>query len=137
VLSLAVAASASPHPGRFQGGGDVALTPATVADIGSEYHQNLGDFTLDLRNVDFSKTTEPTQVTITQNLGDLKILLPADVDTTVHAKLNAGDARVFGARWGGFGTPARDVTDKGSDGTGGGTLLINVTLNAGDLEVRR
>jgi predicted membrane protein len=71
------------------------------------------------------------------NFGDLKILLPPKVDTTVTAKLNAGDAKVFGSRWGGFGTQRRDVADKGSDGTGGGTLLLNITLNAGDLEVHR
>ena len=137
VLCLMVAAGAGPHPGRFKGGGDVTLTPTTVAGIEDSYHQNLGDFKLDLRNVDFSGLTEPKQVDITMNAGDLTILLPPNVDTTVHAKVNAGDAKVFGARWGGFGSAARDVSDNGADGPGGGTLTIDVTLNLGDLEVRR
>jgi hypothetical protein len=137
VLCLIVAAGSGSHPGRFEGGGDVALTPATVADVGSAYHQNFGDFKLDLRNVDFSKATEPKQIDITMNAGDLTILLPPKVDTTVHAKVNAGDAKVFGSRWGGFGTPRHDLSDDGSDGPGGGTLVINIQQNFGDLEVRR
>ena len=137
VLCLMVAAGAGSHPGRFQGGGDVTLTPTTVAGVEDSYHQNFGDFKLDLRNVDFSKATEPKQVTITMNAGDLTILLPPNVDTSVHAKLNAGDAKVFNARWGGLGTQGRDVSDDGADGPGGGTLAIDITLNLGDLEVRR
>jgi hypothetical protein len=137
VLSLMVAAGAGSHPGRFHGGGDLILTPTTVAGIEDTYHQNLGDFKLDLRNVDFSGLTEPKQVDITMNAGDLTILLPPRVDATVRAKVNAGDAIVFGAKWGGLGSPARDVSDNGTDGPGGGTLLIDVTLNLGDLEVRR
>jgi len=132
-----VAAGAGSHPGRFQGGGDVTLTPTTVAGVEDSYHQNFGDFKLDLRNVDFSKATEPKQVTITMNAGDLTILLPPNVDTSVHAKLNAGDAKVFNARWGGLGTQGRDISDDGADGPGGGTLAIDITLNLGDLEVRR
>jgi phage shock protein PspC (stress-responsive transcriptional regulator) len=137
LLALVTFASGTHGPvGRAQGG-DLTLTPAALEGIGSEYHQNFGDFTLDLRNVDFSKQTEPKEIRITMNAGDLTILVPPKVDTTVHAKVNLGDARVFDNRWGGIGSPARDVVDNDADGTGGGTLVLDIQLNAGDLGVRR
>jgi hypothetical protein len=71
------------------------------------------------------------------NAGDLTILIPPRVDTTVHAKVNLGDARVFDNKWGGIGSPQRDVVDNDTDGPGGGTLIIDVQLNAGDLKVHR
>jgi phage shock protein PspC (stress-responsive transcriptional regulator) len=139
LLTLIVAVGFGAH-GRMNGmakGGDVTLTPSTVAAIGSEYHQNFGDFTLDLTNVDFTGVKEPKEVRITMNVGDLTILIPPRVDTTVHAKVNLGDARVFDNKWGGIGSPQRDVVDNDTDGPGGGTLIIDVQLNAGDLGVHR
>ena len=136
VLTLALVVGLAPHnPNMARGGGDVSIVPTSVEELGSEYHQNLGDFTLDLRGVDF--TGADKQITITMNAGDLTILLPPRVDTTVHAKVNVGDAEVFGSKWGGIGSPARDVTNDDSDGPGGGTLSLDIQLHAGNLEVHR
>lgn len=136
VLTLVLVAGAAPHnPKLGRGGGDVALVPATVDELGSSYHQNFGDFTMDLRNINF--TGADKEIQITMNAGDLTILLPPRVDTTVHAKVNLGDAKVFGNKWGGIGSPARDVTDNDTDGPGGGTLVLDIQLNAGDLGVHR
>jgi hypothetical protein len=136
VLTLALAVGLAPHnPKLGRGGGDVALVPASVDELGSSYHQNFGDFTMDLRNVDFTGATKEIQITM--NAGDLTILLPPRVDTTVHAKVNLGDAKVFGNKWGGIGAPTRDVVDNDTDGIGGGTLVLDIQLNAGDLGVHR
>jgi phage shock protein PspC (stress-responsive transcriptional regulator) len=134
---VAVGAGVHAPVGGNARGGDVKLIPTTIAGVDSEYHQNFGDFTLDLTNVDFTKATEPKEVHITMSAGDLTILLPPKVDTTVHAKVNAGDGRVFDNRWGGIGSPRRDVVDNDTDGPGGGTLVLDIQLNLGDLEVHR
>jgi hypothetical protein len=136
ILSLLAALGAGVSgrvPDMAHGNGDLSLTPATVSGIEDDYHHNFGDFTLDLRNVDF--TGADKHVTITQNAGDLTVLLPPNVNATVHAKLNAGDAKVFGSKWGGLGTARRDVVDNG--GPGGGMLTLDITQNLGDLEVHR
>jgi predicted membrane protein len=99
------------------------------------YHQGFGDFTMDLRQVDF--TGADKAIDITMNAGDLTILLPPRVDTTVHAKVNVGDGEALGRKWGGIGTPAQDITDNDTDGPGGGTLVLNIQLHAGNLEVHR
>ena len=136
VLALAGAIGLAPHnPNMGRGGGDVTITPASVEALDSMYHQGFGDFTLDLTKLDF--TGADKDVRIMMSVGDLKILLPPRVDTTVHAKVNLGDARVFDSKWGGVGSPARDVADNDTDGLGGGTLRIDIQLNAGDLEVHR
>ena len=136
VLALAAAIGLAPHnPQLGRGGGDVTVVPASAEELGSEYHQNFGDFTMDLRNIDF--TDADKTVKITMNAGDLTILLPPRVDTTVHAKVNLGDAKVFASKWGGIGTQARDVTDNDTDGPGGGKLRLDIQLNAGDLGVHR
>jgi hypothetical protein len=137
-LTLMLAIGSGPHyQGNLRSSGDLTVTPTTVAGIGRDYHRNFGDFTLDLRNVDFSGVTEPKDVDITMNAGNLTILVPPRVDTTVHAMLDLGDAKVFGTQWGGIGVPARDVVDDDGDGPGGGALRFNIQLNAGNLEVHR
>jgi hypothetical protein len=137
ILSLLAALGAGVSgrvPDMAHGNGDLSLTPASVAGIQDDYHHNFGDFTLDLRQVDFKGAVK--HVTITQRAGDLTILLPPNVDTTVHAKLNAGDAKVLGSNWSGFGMARRDIVDNGA-GPGGGTLTLDITQNLGNLEVHR
>jgi hypothetical protein len=138
ILSLvaAIGVGARGHiPDVAHGNGDLTLTPAAVSAIEANYHHNFGNFTLDLRNVDFAGADE--HITITQNAGDLTVLLPTKVDTTVHAKLNAGDANVLGSKWSGLGMARRDIVDNPTDGKGGGTLTLDITQNLGNLEVHR
>ncbi len=136
VLALVLAVGLAPHnPKLGRGGGDVVLVPTSVDQLGSSYHQNFGDFTMDLRKVDFTGANKEIQITM--NAGDLTILLPPRVDTTVHAKVNLGDATVFGDKWGGIGSPEHAVVDNDTDGVGGGTLVLDIQLKAGNLGVHR
>jgi hypothetical protein len=138
ILSLVAAVAGGVNgrvPDMSHGNGDLTLTPAVLASVEDDYHQNLGDFTLDLRNVDF--TGADKHITITMNAGDLKVLVPPKVDTTVIAKVSAGDAKVFGSQWGGLGTARRTIVDDDTDGPGGGTLTLDITQKLGDLEVHR
>ena len=70
-------------------------------------------------------------------LGNLTVIVPANVDVRADARVDVGDATVFGTTWGGIGQPARTVEDDGTDGPGGGTLVIDATVDVGNLEVRR
>jgi phage shock protein PspC (stress-responsive transcriptional regulator) len=137
VITLAVGAAADradvAHWDRHNG--DITWAPTSVAGVDDSYEQNFGNATLDLTNVDFAGSTKDVRIQL--NAGNLTIVLPPDVDTTVHGAVNVGDARVFGEHWGGLGSPQHSVTDNGADGPGGGTLVLTLHLNAGDLEVHR
>jgi phage shock protein PspC (stress-responsive transcriptional regulator) len=118
-------------------GSSVVWRPTTVAELIEEdpYALSLGSAELDMRQIDF--TGQSAAVTVEVNLGQLKVILPANVDTTVQAEVNAGDATIFGVRRNGVRSPARDITDLGQDGEGGGELRLTVRVNAGNVEVRR
>jgi phage shock protein PspC (stress-responsive transcriptional regulator) len=136
ILTLVLLAGSEAH-GRLGDAkaGDLSLVPQTVAEVDGEYRQGIGDFRLDLSHVDFAGVDKTVRITV--SAGDLTIKLPPKVDTTVHAKVNAGDAQVFNAHWGGIGSAARTVVDPGTDGAGGGTLYLDIQLNLGDLAVSR
>ena len=72
------------------------------------------------------------------------MVVPPNVDVTTLTDVNAGDATVFGRRYGtlddragGVDGPLRETTDLGADGAGGGTLRLLIHVNAGNLEVTR
>ncbi len=124
-------------PDGWTGAGDVTWAPPTVDAMRSSYHQNVGDATLDLSNVDFSNTSRTVEVDVGVDIGSLKIILPPDVDVTVDATVDIGDANVFRESWDGIGADTRSVTDLDDDGPGGGRLHVSANVGAGDLEVQR
>ncbi|MBX6357443.1 MAG: hypothetical protein IRZ05_16525, partial [Micromonosporaceae bacterium] len=133
-LGLGVA-SAAEHIDTSNFGSDLTWRPASVAELDDQYVQNLGSAKLDLRQIDF--TGHSATVTARINAGSLEVLLPPDVDTTVEAKINAGDARIFDQQWSGLRVPSRTVSDPGADGPGGGHLQLNIRANASSVEVHR
>ncbi|MDM4720725.1 PspC domain-containing protein [Micromonospora sp. WMMA1363] len=139
--ALAVATVAGSYD-RIRGvDGAVTWAPASHADLATRYENSFGDAVLDLRAVDF--TTWDTEITLAVNFGEATVVVPPDVDVTVTADVNAGDAVVFGRRpgtpgeRGGLDGPLLETTDLGADGPGGGKLRLFVHVNAGELEVTR
>jgi hypothetical protein len=116
-------------------GSDLVWRPASIADLDNQYEQNFGSAELDLRKINF--TGQSATVALRINAGDLKVVLPPNVDTTVETVVNVGDAQIFDTQWSGVRVPARKVTDLGRDGAGGGELRLNIRVNAGDVEVHR
>ncbi|MEV1288493.1 PspC domain-containing protein [Micromonospora sp. NPDC049679] len=114
---------------------DVNWQPAAYEDLADRYANRFGDAVLDLRSVDFSG--RDTQVTTAVDFGQLRVILPPNVDVDAQVEVRAGDARVFNTTWSGFEQPARTVTDAGPDGPGGGKLRLVVHVNAGNVEVYR
>ena len=95
----------------------------------------MGTATLDLRQVDFTGQDRAVEVDV--NVGELTILLPPTVDVTAGAKVSFGTAQVLGHEWSGTDQAARTITDTGTDGIGGGTLRLDMKMDAGSLEVTR
>ncbi|SCG54685.1 PspC domain-containing protein [Micromonospora coxensis] len=112
--------------------GNVTWAPTDLRDLATRYENSFGDATLDLRGIDFDK--RDTEVTVVVNFGQATVVVPPNVDVTTVTDVNAGDATIFGRRSDGR---SREVTDLGPDGAGGGTLRLNVHVNAGNLEVTR
>jgi phage shock protein PspC (stress-responsive transcriptional regulator) len=118
-------------------GREVVWQPSSLQAVRPDYRLAFGEATLDLRDVDFSTATGTTTVSVNMNAGELRIYLPPTVDVSARVDIDAGDARVFDDRTSGFGEPAIDVTDLGTDGDGGGELRLLVHVNTGDVEVTR
>jgi hypothetical protein len=119
-------------------GGQVANSvyrPLNISQVADRYDFKLGNVTLDLRTVDFTGAQQVT--TVAMNVGQIKVLLPANVDTTASVAMDGGRAVVFGREFDvNNGTPV-NVTDQGSDGAGPGTLQLNIQLKTGNVEVSR
>jgi phage shock protein PspC (stress-responsive transcriptional regulator) len=107
--------------------------PSTISAVADQYDFNVGNVTLDLRQVDFTGQTQVTAVNM--KLGQLKVLLPEKVDATVEAGVEGGRLVLFGEEFGD--SSYRQAVDLGSDGAGGGTLTLDIRLEAGNVEVIR
>jgi len=117
-------------------GGQVANSsyhPQSLAEVADRYDFKIGNVTLDLRAVDFDKAQQ--DVTVAMNVGQVKVLLPPNVDTTATVTMDDGRAVLFGHEY--TNTDAINITDQGADGAGGGTLRLNVQLKTGNVEVLR
>jgi hypothetical protein len=115
--------------------GTHTFAPASVSQLQPSYTQDAGDMVLDLSRVDF--TGQDVTLNAKVSLGNLRIVLPNTVDAVVVADVTVGNAQVFGENWNGLGLDTRTVTDNGPDGVGGGTIHIDASVDAGNLEVRR
>ncbi|BCJ60272.1 PspC family transcriptional regulator [Micromonospora endophytica] len=122
---------------RYRGvDGAVTWAPADRRDLAVRYEQSFADAVLDLRAIDFEE--QETEITVVINFGNATVVVPPDVDVTAVAQATAGDVNIFGhqRRWGMDNQPAETV-DLGADGAGGGTLRLNLHVNAGHMEVTR
>ncbi|AGZ39292.1 PspC domain-containing protein [Actinoplanes friuliensis] len=115
--------------------GTSSYRPQSITAVADRYDFTIGTATLDLRAVDFTNQQQVT--TVAMNLGQLKVLLPDNVDTTTTVRMDGGRVQLFGREWGGNDLGSQAVTDLGADGAGGGTLTLNIEMNTGDVEVTR
>jgi phage shock protein PspC (stress-responsive transcriptional regulator) len=127
-LGLAASSGAQRWGGDFSN--DV-YRPQSLAAVADRYEFEFGDKTIDLRGVDFPDDAVQ-DVTVTMNVGQLRVLLPDDVDTTTTVQLDRGRAQVLGHEWNG-----NDINDNGADGVGGGKLHLAIQMDAGNVEVTR
>jgi phage shock protein PspC (stress-responsive transcriptional regulator) len=134
--ALGISTIAETQVGRYEtSGADVYWQPINAQSMAERYEHNFGSAVLDLSNVDF--TDQDKVINVQLSFGDLEVIVPPHVDTTVHAQVNAGDARIFDNSTGGIQASPGEVVDLGADGEGGGKLTITVEVNAGSAVVRR
>jgi hypothetical protein len=135
VLSLALPMVAGVTDWRDERtqGGSVTWVPQSFDQLSERYEHQVGEATLDLRQLDF--TGKDVQVRAQITAGEFRILLPPNVDTSVYADVNLAGATVFGKETGGGG--ASTEVNNGADGPGGGKLRIDLEVNFGHAEVTR
>jgi hypothetical protein len=99
--------------------GDHAWTPTTMADLNPSYRVNMGDGTLDLRQLNL---TADRRVDVRVRMGDFRVLVPESMrlETTCTARM--GDVTCPPGRTG----PAT-----------GPVLTLTIDVHAGDAEVKR
>ncbi|MFF5119157.1 PspC domain-containing protein [Dactylosporangium aurantiacum] len=138
VLSIALAiatASRADNGDRQRHIENISISPSTAAELDHEYRTDIGDINADLSRVDF--TGEDVDVSFRVDLaGNIRIILPPNVDATVDVRVEGGDCRVFGRPCGGF-NQTNEFTDNGADGVGGGELRLDLDVRWGNLEVTR
>ena len=140
LIALAILAMAGlfVSTGAERWAGDVGASvyrPASLSAVADRYDFTVGNTTLDLRGIDFAGQQQP--VTVTMRWGQLRVLLPETVDTTVKFRLEDGRVVLFGKTMDGHDTDGDSLTDLGTDGTGGGTLQLDLQMDKGNLEVIR
>jgi phage shock protein PspC (stress-responsive transcriptional regulator) len=141
VLSFGMlAATASEHTAPFSDPrrAPEVFMPLSVQELtaNNPRHYDNGSVQIDLSQLDF----EGQDVTFeAQNeIGEMTVILPPNVDVVVKAKVEIGDANVFHASWGGLSDEWRTVIDNGEDGEGkGGKLTLTLSVDVGNLEVSR
>ncbi len=131
---LAISLAGSAH-GWTTARQTVTWQPTGIGQVRSAYRVDAGNAVLDLSRVDFTGQSRSLDVHV--SVGNLTVVLPSTVDSEIHATVAVGNSTVFGQRWSGIGQGEHAVTDNGTDGPGGGSLTLTVTVNVGDLEVRR
>lgn len=130
-IALGIGAAASSSAAK----GEVRWRPANVEQLESSYRIDIGNAILDLSAVNFAGRQESIDVGV--GAGNLTLLLPANVDVRLQAKVDVGNADVLGSKWNGVGQPTHYFNDDGADGVGGGQLTLRAKVDVGNLEVRR
>jgi hypothetical protein len=137
LLSIMLAIFGTVSVGPQVHGGTVIWRPASLSQVDSSYDAAFGDATLDLSQVDFASAPGPVNVHVHVSAGNLEIILPPTVDTTVTSRVNFGNAQIFKDSQSGVQSQPNTVTDLGTDGPGGGQLNLTTEVSFGSLEVRR
>ncbi|SEF08261.1 PspC domain-containing protein [Jiangella alba] len=118
--------------------GDATYRYTTVSQVPADKQEHgAGSVTYDLSALTLTDD-QTTRLDVSQGIGELTIILPPNADVTVErAEVGAGDLIVFDESRDGAGPTITDLVDNGADGPGGGRIVINAEIGAGELEVTR
>jgi phage shock protein PspC (stress-responsive transcriptional regulator) len=112
--------------------GDRTFRPFDAVSVERSYDVSIGSLTVDLTNVDLSGDRE---IDANVGIGELRVVVPTDVNVDVDASASAGDVVVFGAQDDG----ANAKVSGRSSGTSGAsdTLHIDAHVGLGQVVVER
>lgn len=111
------------HPLEMRSTGHQTWAPTTMAGLAPSYDVHFGEGTLDLRNLDL---TEDKTVDITNEFGNLTVLVPPEMNVNNQCEINFGDAKCL-----------PEGVDGGTDGSDGPVLNLNIDGRFGSVEVLR
>ncbi|MDY7088255.1 MAG: PspC domain-containing protein [Actinomycetota bacterium] len=131
-IGLTISTGAERWGGEF---GNSIYRPASPAAVADRYDFTAGSATLDLRQVNF--TGQEQNVVVTMKFGQIRVLLPENVDTTALMQVKNGRAVIFGKQFQDGEINGESLTDLGRDGAGGGTLKLDLQMDTGNVEVIR
>jgi phage shock protein PspC (stress-responsive transcriptional regulator)/predicted membrane protein len=133
LLVVATTAAGVSHVGLRGGIGDRSWAPRSVAAVHDTYRLGIGQARLDLSQVQFAPG-ETVNVAFRQGIGDLLIVLPAQVPVDVDTDVNAGSIRLpRGPEQNGTSVHRRYVDPRDA----AAVITIDAELGVGSLEVRR
>ena len=131
LVPVVLAAGISDVPLRG-GAGDRLWQPQTVSQLGDGYQLAAGTLTVDLTRVPFGASGASVRADL--GLGDLVVIVPADVPLDIHARVGAGQARLLDRSDDGLDVDTRLRADGASSL---GRLTLDLHTGLGDVRVRR
>ena len=135
LLAVTLAITAAVSAVDMEVSGNRTWRPASVNELEPSYSIDLGNGTLDLRQVDFTGAYRSVRIDV--NAGNFTLLLPSDVDISGEATVTYGHLIVVDEEISGSDV-TRQFSDLGDDDRAGpGRLTLDITVDAGNMEVRR
>jgi phage shock protein PspC (stress-responsive transcriptional regulator) len=106
--------------------GERTFQPVSASELNRSYDLAVGELTVDLADTRLASGETPIDVNV--GVGDLTVVVPADVAVEVDATASAGSVTVFGAENSGVDA---QVTRRDAGGTAGGARLLRVDAHVG------
>jgi hypothetical protein len=118
----------------LEGGiGGPRYRPHSVAGVERSYSLAIGDLSVDLGGVDFARTRRHVHAQL--GIGQLNVTVPVDVRVVVDGHAGAGSVTVFGRQF--DECCPTDVHLVGAGAAGGGTLVLDADVGAGNIRIQR
>ncbi|MFI5426404.1 PspC domain-containing protein [Aeromicrobium sp. UC242_57] len=105
--------------------------PSTASEVESAYKHGVGEFELDLTQVDDLSALHGRTVTLRLGIGHARVLVPRGLDVDIESHVAAGDIQVFGRNANGT-----DI-DLNLPSTSQPALTIDISQRIGQIEVIR
>ncbi|MDQ4094054.1 MAG: PspC domain-containing protein [Actinomycetota bacterium] len=116
--------------------GEARWNPVTAAQVQPRYEVTMGNGRLDLTQLQMAQgQTVTTAVAV--GMGETEVILPPNVDAQVVCRAQVGNVDCLGMTGNGSFPVRVDLTDNGSDGPGGGRLVLDVHAGMGNVQVER
>lgn len=138
LLSLALIPATWLSQWDFSDVGDATYRYTTASQVpdGLQEH-GAGSIDYDLAGLTLTDG-QTVHLSVSQGVGELTVTVPRDADVTVErASVGAGDLAVFEEARDGAGQQITDLVDLGPDGPGGGHIVLDLEVGAGEVVVSR